>query len=122
MLDVLRRYASSLAGVTELSKDRAEALVRELQERGEIRSRDLQRSARELVERSARNRQELVRLVRKEIQRQVKALGLVTREDLNRLTRRVKALESATTKTRGRPSAAKPSGGRGSSASSSKKI
>ncbi len=120
MLDVLRRYASSLAGVTELSRDRAEALVRELQDRGEIRSRDVQRAARQLVERSARNRQELVRLVRKEIQRQVKALGLVTREDLDRVARRVKALESGTTKTRPRQAAAKPSGGRGSASSTKK--
>lgn len=93
MLDVLRKYLDSLTGITEMPRERAEKIVRELQDRGEIRARDLRKQAEKLVERSARNRRELIGLVQKEIGRQVKALGLATREDVERLEKRLKALE-----------------------------
>ncbi len=93
MLDLLRKYVDSIAGISEMPRERAERLVRDLQKRGEVRARDIQAAVQEVVDRSSRNRQELVRLVQKEIRRQVHALGLATQDDVDRVARRVKALE-----------------------------
>lgn len=95
MLDLVRRYVDSLAGLSEVPRERAEKLVRELAKRGEVRVRDIQRTTQEIVDRSMRNRQELVRLIQKEIKRQVQALGLATRDDVDKVAKRVKDLERA---------------------------
>jgi len=93
MLDLFRRYVDSLAGITELPRERAEKLVAELSKRGEVRAKDLQKQAQQLVERSARNRRELVRLVQKEITRQIHVLGLATKADVDELEKRLRKLE-----------------------------
>ena len=109
MLDVLRKYMDSLVGITEMPRDRAEKLVRDLQRRGEVRARDISKTAQELVDRSVRNRRELVRLVQKEIGRQVQALGLVTRDEVDKLAGRVAKLEKKPQPAK-RSSSAKASG------------
>jgi len=93
MLDLFRRYVDSLAGITELPRERAEKLVAELSKRGEVRAKDLQKQAQQLVERSARNRRELVRLVQKEITRQIHVLGLATKAEVDELEKRLRKLE-----------------------------
>lgn len=93
MLDLFRRYVDSLAGITELPRERAEKLVAELSKRGEVRAKDLQKQAQQLVERSARNRRELVRLVQKEITRQIHVLGIATKAEVDELEKRLRKLE-----------------------------
>jgi polyhydroxyalkanoate synthesis regulator phasin len=94
MLEFIRKYVDALAGYSEVPRDRAEKIVRDLASRGEVRVRDIRKAAEQLAERSARNRAELAALIRKEIARQVSALGLATKDDVNRLAKRVKTLES----------------------------
>jgi polyhydroxyalkanoate synthesis regulator phasin len=106
VLDALRRYVDAAVGVTEVPRDRAEKIVKDLAQRGEVRARDIQKAARELAERSARNRRELTGLIRKEIRRQVKGLGLATRDEVERLQRRVRELEKPTQR---KPVSRKPS-------------
>ena len=105
--DALRRYVDALASVTEVPRQQAERIVRDLADRGEGRARDLQKSARELAERSARNRRELADLIRKEIRRQISALGVATKTDVDRLNKRIRELEKGGTAKR---SPAKPKG------------
>ena len=84
LADALRRYVDAVVGVTEISRERAEKIVRELAERGETRTKDLQKAARELADRSARNQRDLARLIQKEVKRQIEALGLASRDDVKR--------------------------------------
>lgn len=107
MFEFLKQYMDSLVGVTELSRDKAEKMVKDLQKRGEVRAQDIRKTAEELVNRSMRNRKELVGLVQKEIKRQVHALGLATRQDVDKLAKRVKTLESGAKSTAKKKSAAK---------------
>ncbi len=93
LADALRRYVDAVVGVSEVSRERAEKIVRELAERGETRTNDIQKAARDLADRSARNQRDLARLISKEIKRQVESLGLATRDDVGQLQRRVKDLE-----------------------------
>lgn len=94
--DALRRYVDAVASVTEVPRQQAERIVRDLADRGEVRARDLQKSARELAERSAKNRRELIGLISKEIRRQMSALGVATKNDVDRLNKRVRELEKKT--------------------------
>lgn len=106
VLDALRRYVDAVVGVTEVPRDRAEKIMKDLAKRGEVRARDMQKAARELAERSTRNRNELVGLIQKEIRRQIKGLGLATRDDVERLQRRIRELEKPG---RRKPAGRKPS-------------
>ena len=94
MLDELRRIALFSSGVAELTRHRAEQLVRDLVREGEVRRDQASMAVRELMEGSRQGRQELLRFIRAEIQNQVTALGVVTRRDLERLERRIARLET----------------------------
>ena len=71
LADALRRYVDAVAGMGEVSRERADRIMAELAMRGEPRARDLQKAARDLVDRSTRNRRDLTRLIQKEIRRQL---------------------------------------------------
>lgn len=65
------------SGVAELTRHRAEQMVKEL------------------LESSKQNRDSLMRLVRTEIQNQIAGLGVASKRDIERLERRVTRLEGA---------------------------
>ncbi len=94
MLDELRRVAMFTSGVAELTRYRAEQIVKDLVNAGDVRREQASSIVRELLETSKTSRQELVRFVRTEIQSQVGALGLADRRELERLERRVARLEA----------------------------
>jgi polyhydroxyalkanoate synthesis regulator phasin len=99
--DALRKYVDAAVSVTDVPRERAERIFRELAERGEVRARDLQKVAKEMADRSARNREELARLIRKEIRRQISQAGVATRTDVERLQARVRKLELGPSKSSG---------------------
>ena len=94
MLDELRRVALFTSGVAELTRHRAEQIVRDLVQRGDVRREQASAAVREIMEASRESRQELVSFVRGEIQAQVANLGLASKRDVERLERRVARLES----------------------------
>ena len=77
--DILKRYLDAGVAFTQLTRERAEAIVQDLVENGEIRRKEAQKRIEELVERSQRNTEELLGLIRREVAEQLKNLGL---EDL----------------------------------------
>jgi polyhydroxyalkanoate synthesis regulator phasin len=110
MLDDLRRWALFGSGVAELTKSRAEQIVKELVSAGDVRRKQASGLVKELLEASRDNRKELIRLLRSEVQTQIEAVGLATKRDMERLDRRVKRLEDnlkatrkKTTKTKSSP-------------------
>ena len=94
MLDELRRVALFTSGVAELTRHRAEQIVKDLVQRGDVRREQASAAVREIMDASRQSRQELVRFVRGEIQAQVANLGLASKRDLERLERRIARLES----------------------------
>ena len=94
MLDELRRVALFTSGVAELTRHRAEQIVRDLVQRGDVRREQASAAVREIMEASSQSRQELVRFVRGEIRAQVANLGVASKRDVERLERRVARLES----------------------------
>jgi polyhydroxyalkanoate synthesis regulator phasin len=95
MFDEFRRIALFTSGVAELSRNRAEQLVRGLVKSGEVRREQTSTWVKNLMDASRQNRKELIGFVRSEIRSQVESLGLATKRDLERLDRRVARLEAA---------------------------
>ena len=97
MLDEVRRVALFTSGVAELTRHRAEQIVKSWV--GDVGGNRASTMVRQLVETSRQNRKELTGLIRSEIQGQIAGLGLATKRDLERLERRVGRLEDAAKKT-----------------------
>jgi polyhydroxyalkanoate synthesis regulator phasin len=87
--DVLKRYLDAGMAFTQLTRTRAEGIVKELVRAGEVRRERTQETVDDLIERSRRNTEALVNLVRKEVNSQLSQLGLATKLDLSRLERRL---------------------------------
>lgn len=98
MLEELRRVALITSGVAELTKNRAEQVVKDLVKAGDVRKDQTSEVVREMLRRSQENRKELTRFVRSEITHQIEGLGLASAKDLERLERRITRLESTAPK------------------------
>lgn len=79
--DILKRFLDAGVAFTQMTRERAEAIVQDLVDNGEIRRKEAQKRIEELVDRSQKNTEELLNLVRREIADQLRNLGL---EDLAR--------------------------------------
>lgn len=119
MRDELRRMALFGSGVAELTRNRAEQIVKEFVKAGDVRREQTSSVVRELLDRNRENRREIASFLRTELQGQVANLGLATKRDVERLERRIARLEKAsvkgtakktTAKTTKKKAAAKPSG------------
>jgi polyhydroxyalkanoate synthesis regulator phasin len=97
MRDELRRMALFGSGVAELTRNRAERIVRDLIGTGDVGRKQASAMVRDLLEASRQNRTELMRFVRAEVANQTENLGLASKRDLERLERRIARLEAAQT-------------------------
>lgn len=93
MLDELRRVFLFSSGVAELTRNRADDIVKNWVRDGEIRRDQAASAVKNLLETSRRSRQDLLDFVKTEIEHQVRSMGLVTTRDLARLERRIARLE-----------------------------
>ena len=93
MLEEMRRVALFTSGVAELTRHRAERMVRQWVKAGEIRRDQASQMVRSLLEISEQSLRELAALVRSEIRNQVEALGLASKRDVQKLARRIDRLE-----------------------------
>ena len=93
MRDEIRRMALVTSGIVELTRNRAENIVRDLISSGDVSGGQAGQVVKELMERSRQNRREIMKLVRSEIRGQIEALGVATKRDIERLERRVARLE-----------------------------
>lgn len=94
MKDELRRWALMGSGIAELTRNRAESIVKDMVAAGEVKRKQASKVAKDLMEASRANREEFVNIVRSEIKGQIENLGLATKRDVERLERRVSRLES----------------------------
>jgi len=95
--ETLKRYLDTGLAFTQLTRARAEEIVKDLVKRGELRREQVQEQVDSLLDRSRQNTEALVGLVRKEIADQLGNLGLATKEDIKRLEAKI-AKSSGTTK------------------------
>jgi polyhydroxyalkanoate synthesis regulator phasin len=105
--DTLKRYLETGMAVTQLTRARAESIVKDLVKAGEVRRDRTQEAVDELVDRSRRNTEALLAVVRKEITSQLSQLGLATKDDLARLERKLTARSGSSTRAPAKKAAAK---------------
>lgn len=87
--DPLRRYVEAGMALTQLTRARAEAMVKDLVRAGEVQREQAQDRVEELLDRSRRSTEGLIGLVRKEVAQQLSSMGFATREDLEKLEARL---------------------------------
>lgn len=87
--DLFRRSFAAGTAFLDMTREKAEALVKELVKAGDVKKGKASKIIDEVVDRSRRATDELVQIVRREIGEQVAALGLATKDDLDKLEQRM---------------------------------
>jgi polyhydroxyalkanoate synthesis regulator phasin len=87
--DTLRRYLDAGMAFTQLTRARAQAIVKDLVRAGEVQREQTQERVEELMERSRKNTEQMLDVVRKEVRQQLSAMGLATKDDIARLERKI---------------------------------
>jgi polyhydroxyalkanoate synthesis regulator phasin len=94
-----KRYLDTGAAYVQLTRDRAESIVKELVKAGEVRQERAAKAVEELMTRSRKNTDELQKVVRSAVQEQLGALGIATKADIARLEAKInKATKAAPAK------------------------
>jgi polyhydroxyalkanoate synthesis regulator phasin len=104
--DLLKRYLDAGLAFTQMTQQRAEAIVKDLVKAGEVQAEQATARRNELVERSRQNTEKLVDTVRKEVREQVRSLGLATQHDIEALRKEIASLKKAGATTKVAPAKA----------------
>lgn len=87
--DPLRKYVEAGIAFTQLTKAKAESIVRELVRAGDVQREQAQDRVEELLDRSRKSTDGLVGVVRREIAQQLSSLGFATKADIEGLEARM---------------------------------
>jgi len=87
--DAIRSYLDAAVSFTQMTRQRAEELVRELMQAGELNSTQATAWVEEMLDRSKERSEAVLAIVRKELDDRIAQLNLVTREDLADLAARI---------------------------------
>ncbi len=91
---LLKRYLDAGIQFSQMTQQRAEAIVRDLVRSGEVQAEQTQAIVNDLVERSRRNTDRLVEQVRKEVRNQLAAAEVVTKDVVTRLQSQIDDLRN----------------------------
>src|SRR5947208_1924392 len=89
--DMLKRYLDAGIAFTQMTRARAEGIVKDLVKAGEVQRDQTQERVDELMDRSRKNTEQLLELVRAEVRQQFSAMGLATKDDIERIEARLNA-------------------------------
>ena len=95
--DLLKKYLDAGLAFTQMTQQRAEAIVKDLVKAGEVRAEQATERRNELLERSRKNTEALMATIRKEVREQVKSLGLATQHDVENLRKEIASLKGGAT-------------------------
>src|SRR4051794_37979581 len=93
--DMLKRYLDAGIAFTQMTRARAEGIVKDLVKAGEVQRDQTQERVDELMDRSRKNTEQLLELVRSEVRQQFSAMGLATKDDIERIEARLNATGTA---------------------------
>jgi polyhydroxyalkanoate synthesis regulator phasin len=91
---LLQQYLDTGAQYTEMTRGRAEKIVKEFVKAGEVRRKKAASAVDELVERSRANANELLEVIQGEVRNQLSLLETVTKDAVDRLEEQVEALRA----------------------------
>src|SRR5215207_1407747 len=91
---LLKQYLDAGIQFTQMTRERAEAIVKDLVRDGEVRRKQAATMVDDLVERSRSNAEQLVELIQGEVRNQLALLEVVTKETVSRLEDQVAQLSN----------------------------
>ena len=94
MRDALKNYLTLASGLTEVTRQRAEAAAKALVAQGEAAAEQVRPLAEDLLNASRANRENVANLVRTEVDKALGRMGIVTADEVARLQRRLQTVES----------------------------
>ena len=106
--DALKRYLEAGMAFTQLTRKRAEQLVKDLVAAGDLQRNQAKEAIDELVERSRKNTDVLAEQVRKEVDSQLSNMGLARKADVERLEAELERLKGSGAKKSAEPAKAAP--------------
>jgi polyhydroxyalkanoate synthesis regulator phasin len=108
-IDVVRKYLDAGVSYAQVTREKAEEIVKDLVKAGEVRAEDAQAAVKDLVDRSRRSSEALSERIRSEVREQLVKVQPATQADVDALAKRVAVVERATKKPPARkPAARKP--------------
>ncbi|HEX2274761.1 MAG TPA: hypothetical protein VHG90_12880 [Acidimicrobiales bacterium] len=106
--DLFKRTLEAGTSFLDMSRERAETVVKEWVEAGDLRKGRAQQAIDDVLARSRKVTDELRDLVRREIREQLGAMGVATTDDLARLEAKIDELRSAQAPPQGPAEASAP--------------
>ena len=92
--DLWRRYLDAGLQFTQMTRERAEAIVRDLVEQGQVQAEQTQSAIEELVDRSRNNTERLLDTVRSEVRSQLMTAEVVTKDVATRMQTQIDELRA----------------------------
>jgi polyhydroxyalkanoate synthesis regulator phasin len=93
-----QRYLEAGMAFTDMTRQRAEAIVKDLVKAGDLPRKRAEEAIEELLTRSRQNTEAVMALVQAQIQEQLSNLGLATKADIARLEAKINAKPGGTSK------------------------
>lgn len=87
--DLFKRYLDAGMAFTEMTRGRAESIVKDLVAAGEVPRKRAEEYIDELVNRSRQNTEAVVALVQAQVRDQLGLLGIATKDDIARLEAKI---------------------------------
>ncbi len=97
--NLLKRYLDAGMAFTAITQAKAEAIVKDLVNAGEIQTEHTQATVNDLVERSRRNTEAFIEQVREEIATSAESLGLATVADIARIEKLIDTIRPGSSRT-----------------------
>ena len=118
---LIKRYLDAGMAFTQMTQERAEAIVKDLVTAGEVQAQKTEELVTQLVERSRKNTDRLLDVVRKEVRDQIAGLGLATKDDIARLEKKLSAAPTKKASTKKTPAKKTPATKKAAAKKSTKK-
>lgn len=93
LTDTLRKMMLVSIGALTLTKEKAEQLVKELSEKGQVSQSEARGFVREVMEKGDRERQAIQNAVTKEVRKIREEIGWASKKDLSELNERLRRIE-----------------------------
>jgi polyhydroxyalkanoate synthesis regulator phasin len=103
----IQKLIDSGQDFTQVTRKRAEAIVRDLVKSGQLRVEDAQAAIEQLTERGRESTERMLAVIRDEVAKQLKAIGVLTKKDLGRLEELVRSTPAAPKKAAAKKAPAK---------------
>ena len=92
MVDLLKKGLMLGLGITAMTKEAIEKTVKDLQEKGEINTKEGKKMIEDLLKKSKKQSEEIKKQIEKQVKQVLKTMPVVTKNDLESLHKKIDQL------------------------------